>query len=469
MNKIRDTQNLFEEMGQKGILHDGVSIMTAGFYFWGRGESLLEQVFLRGYTNLDLITNDCSTPGYPEEGVPEGYVNVLLRHNRVSHLTISYKGPDKRVNEYVQKAIDEGRLVLDFVPQGTLVRRIRAAGEGSGGFYTNVGVGTPIEDGKESKVIDGRKVILERALGADIAFIKAHAADQFGNLVYFGPQANFNPAMATATKYVVAEVDNIITSGSVYDFWLPKGSLIGTPGNYVDAVVQSTFKPKGRFRPETQIDENTRRIVQRAALELKDGQVVNLGVGIPTAVTNYIPKNIRVWLQSENGILGMGRAAKPGEEIEGVVDAGGFYVTLQEGYSFFDSLTSFGMIDGGHVDVAMLGAMEVDQDGNLANWAIPRKMMTGIGGGMDLATNAQRLVILTEHQRSGKPKIRSKCSLPLTVPRKVDTIITEVGVIKVTPEGLVLKEIAPGLAIDDVVENTEARLIIARDIKQMAT
>lgn len=202
-------------------------------------------------------------------------------------------------------------------------------------------------------------------------------------------------------------------------------------------------------------------------MELKNGYVVNLGVGMPTAVANYIPKDVTIFIQSENGILCMGRAAKKGEEIAGVIDAGRNYVLLEPFASFFDTAASFGMIDGGHVDIAILGALEVDQYGSLANWKIPGKMTPGVGGGMNLATNVKKLIIVTEHQREGVSKIKKKCSLPLTVPNKVDTIITDMAVMKVVKEGLLLKEIAEDCSIEDVVKATEAELIIKGKIKKM--
>lgn len=467
MNKIKDISTVFDEMEKKGIIEDGVSIFTAGFYSFGRAETLMFEVLNRGYKNLKVTTNDCATPPFPEEGIEEGSINALLRNDQISELTISYKGPFKDVNEYVEKAIKEGRLKLNFIPQGTLIKRVRSKGEGVFGFYTNVGVGTEVEDGKEKKVFENGQVgILETALGADIAFIKAHIADKFGNLLYNATEANFNPAMATAGKYVVAEAE-IITEDSIPENILPSWSLIHTPGNYIDAVVQSVFKPKGRYKVESQLDEKSKRIARRAASELKDGYIVNLGVGIPTAVTNFIPEGITIWLQSENGILGMGSAAKKGEEISGAIDAGRHYVKFVPGYVLFDSLASFGMINGGHVDIAILGALQVDQYGNLANWKVPGKMATGIGGGMDLATNAKRLIVATEHHRNGDSKIKKKCLLPLTVPNKVDTIITDMAVMKVTKKGLVLEEVAEDCSIDDIVKVTEAELIIPKKVKKI--
>lgn len=459
MNKVKTISDVFDYLEREGKLKDGTSIMLGGFYTFGRAETLMFEVFNKGFKNLSVITNDTSTPAFPDENIEAGSVDTLLLNGRISELTISYKGPFKAVNDYVEKSVKEGKLKVNYVPQGTLIKRIRSAGEGVYGFYTNVGVGTEIGKGKKKKVIDGIEVILEKPLKASVGFVKAYISDRFGNLVYRATERNLNPMIATACDYVVAEADIIREE--------PIGPhLVHTPGNYINAIVQSSIEPKGRFRPESNIDKKTERIAKRAALELKDGYVVNLGVGIPTAVANYLPKDIRVFLQSENGILGMGRAAKKGEEIGGVIDAGRNYVLLEPFASFFDSAASFGMINGGHVDVAILGALEVDQHGSLANWKIPGKMTPGVGGGMDLATNARKLIIVTEHQRNEKSKIKKKCSLPLTAYKKVDTIITDMAVMKVVKEGLLLKEIAEDCSIEDVVKATDAELIV-KDVKKM--
>ncbi|MBN1828562.1 MAG: CoA transferase subunit B [Deltaproteobacteria bacterium] len=208
-------------------------------------------------------------------------------------------------------------------------------------------------------------------------------------------------------------------------------------------------------------------IARRVAKEIKDGDVVNLGIGVPTLVPNYIPKEIEVFLQSENGIMGMGPAAKKGEEDKDLINAGGGYVTIEEGGCTFDSATSFGIIRGGHVDMTVLGALQVAENGDLANWKIPGKMVPGMGGAMDLVTGAKRVIIAMSHTQKGEPKILKKCTLPLTAAGRVTDIITEMGYMKITPSGLVLKEIAPGVAVEDIRAATEAILIIPDDLKEM--
>jgi len=208
-------------------------------------------------------------------------------------------------------------------------------------------------------------------------------------------------------------------------------------------------------------------IAKRVAKELKDGDVVNLGIGLPTLVANYVPEGVEITLQAEHGILGAGPAAKPGEEDSEICNAGGFPITVMPGASFFDSATSFAIIRGGHVDVTVLGALQVDEKGNIANWMVPGKRVPGMGGAMDLVVGAKEVIVAMEHAVKGQPKIMKKCTYPLTAVGVVKKIITEMGVMDVTSEGIVLKEIAPGLKVEDVQAVTEARLIIPADLKVM--
>ncbi len=209
------------------------------------------------------------------------------------------------------------------------------------------------------------------------------------------------------------------------------------------------------------------RIAKRCAKEFKDGDFVNLGIGLPTQVANYLPADIHVTLHSENGFAGLDAVAESGSEDVDIINSGGAYVTAAPHVNYFDTSTSFGLVRGGHVDITVLGAMEVAQNGDLANWIVPGKMVAGMGGAMDLVVGAKKVIIVMLHTQKGAHKILEACSLPLTAEKCVDEIITEMGVMEVTPEGIVLKELHPDYTLEEIQAATGCKLIISPDLKAM--
>ena len=287
--------------------------------------------------------------------------------------------------------------------------------------------------------------------------MRAWRADEAGNLQYRLTEQNFNRAMATAADLVVAEVEEIVPVGTIP----PEG--VHTPGLYVDYLVQATLTAaalgssadvKGSSK---KVDEARMHMARRALAELRRGDVVNLGIGIPTLVADLITPEHGVNLHTENGMLGVGPAPEQGGALDYPVNAGKIPVTALPGASYFDSADSFGMIRGGHVDVAVMGGLQVDAQANLANWAVPGKPLLGVGGAMDLASGARRLIVLMTHtDPDGTPKVVSECTLPLTSRGAVSMIITDRAVFEFRDGTLTLTELMPGATLDEVRASTGA-------------
>ena len=294
-------------------------------------------------------------------------------------------------------------------------------------------------------------------LRADVALIRARRADEAGNLIYRMTERNFNKAMATAADLVIAEVEEIVPLGAL------EADQIHTSGNYVDVLVEAktTLADLGSSADISAggraPDPMRLQIARRALAELKAGDVVNLGVGIPTLIADLIRPEQGIILHTENGMLGVGPAPEAGGALDFPVNAGKAPVTALPGSSYFDSADSFAMIRGGHIDVAVMGGLQVDQQGNLANWAAPGKPLLGVGGAMDLASGAQKLIITMTHcKRDGGAKIVPQCTLPLTAAAAVDLLITELAVFAFEASEMRLVELMPGVGLDELRSKTGA-------------
>ncbi len=368
----------------------------------------------------------------------------LVKHAIVSHIGL---------NPETQQQMMAGSLHVELVPQGTLIERIRAGGYGLGGILTATGVGTVVEEGKRKIDIDGKPYLLELPLKGDFALVQAFLSDYVGNLTYALTARNFNPIIAMAAETV------IVDSGA------HRARRRDRPRSYCDPGADRRLRDRSRDVMSMDAQEI---IARRIARELKPGMLVNLGIGIPTLVANYVPQNVHVFFQSENGLIGTGPIPEEGMAQARLTDAGGRPVTALPGGCTFDSAMSFGLIRGGHVDMTVLGGLQVDAQGRLANWMIPGKMVPGMGGAMDLVSGAKRVVVAMQHSARGKTKIVRQCSLPLTSVRAVDLVVTELAVIAFPNGRATLLEIAPGVTAEDVRRQSEADLDIPAQVPHMA-
>jgi 3-oxoacid CoA-transferase len=434
------------EAAQK--VKEGDVLFQGGFGMTGNPVHLMNALAEIGTGGLTFVGNNVGEPGLGG--------GKLLRNGQIKKMIGSFftSNPD------AVKAAQEGLVEYELLPQGSLAEAIRAGGAGIGGFYTPTSAGTLIAKDKETKIINGIEQVFIPGIRANVAFIRAWRADSAGNLQYRMTEQNFNRAMATAADLVIAEVQEIVPVGQI------KPEDIHTPGCYVDFLVEEKLTAEdlgssASVSSSKKVDEVRMNMAKRALVELKKGDVVNLGIGIPTLVADLITEDHGIILHTENGMLGVGPVPTDGGgAMDYPVNAGKIPVTALKGSSYFDSADSFAMIRGGHIDVAIMGGLEVDEKQNLANWAVPGKPLLGVGGAMDLAAGAKKLIITMTHTNpDGSSKIVPACTLPLTAKGVVDLIITDLAVFDYSTGRLTLIDLLPGAELETVRAKTAAQFV----------
>lgn len=430
------------------FVKDGDTLLQGGFGMTGNPVHLMHALAETDTKNLTFIGNNVGEPGLGG--------GRLLRNGQIKKMIGSFFTS----NSEAVKAAQDGDVEYELIPQGTLAEAVRAGGAGIGGFYTVTSAGTEIAKGRETKIINGKEMVFIPGIRGNVVFIRAWRADTAGNLQYRMTEQNFNRAFATAADLVIAEVQEIVAVGEI----APEN--IHIQGCYIDYLVQAhttleELGSSGSVSKSKVVSEKRMNMAKRALAELQKGEVVNLGIGIPNLVADLITGEHGIILHTENGMLGVGPVPEDGGgAMDYPVNAGKIPVTALPGTSYFDSTDSFAMIRGGHIDTAVMGGLQVDEAANLANWAVPGEPLLGVGGAMDLASGAKKLIITMMHtERDGTSKIIPVCDLPLTALKSVDVVITDLAVFKFIDGKLTLTEVMPGATLEEIREKTAAHFV----------
>ena len=448
----------------------GASVAIAGFGIGHRfPTSLLVALRDSGVGDLTVVCNSLGASGQMR-------AQILAENHQIRRLVAAFSARPG-IQTAGESQVAAGEIELELVPQGILVERLRAGAAGLAGFYSPVGVDTELAEGKEIRKFGDEEFAFEPAMTVDFALLRAYRADTRGNLQFRGGSQNFNPAFAKAARTTIVEVDEIVPAGE-----LPPDA-IQLPGIFVDRVVQAEVVPtvdqlrtSTKTRSVSPTDRHSydgkeglsrEEMAHRVARLLPEPSYVNLGLGIPTLVSSFV-RDRDVVLHAENGILGYGEIVPDDQADLDHYNAGGEFVSLNPGASFFDSVTSFEIARSGRLDAVVLGAYQVSAGGDIANWRTPGMAGGAIGGAMDLTIKRNRVIAVLNHtDRKGRPKLVEECTFPPTSKGCVDTIVTDLGLFLLRDGKFELTEVAEGFTVDEVLAMTGMEVTVAEPVTTM--